>query len=164
MASLSDLTGLALVIVVVAIALSMGAIVLAEVQDEVLYLSTANRTETIANLTNATNNSLTEDNIEGIRYVATGDTNISDGTIAGTANYTLKPTGGNLFWIDNTTAGNPVNVSYSYYPDSIAYNNTGEGLDATDTTAGFLPIAAIVIIASVIIGVVATSFDGRGGL
>jgi hypothetical protein len=83
--ALSDLGGLAVIIVVVAIALSMGALVLAEIQ-------------------------------------AT----------------------------DVVTSG------------SVAENATLEGLSGLDTTAGFLPVVAIVVVAAVIIGIVATSFRQDG--
>lgn len=46
--------------------------------------------------------------------------------------------------------------------NSTAYNATREGLDGLDTAAGFLPVVAIVVVAAVIIGIVATSFSTRG--
>lgn len=48
--------------------------------------------------------------------------------------------------------------------DSAAYNTTQEGVSALDTLAGFLPVVAIVVIAAIIIGIVANSFAGTGGM
>lgn len=47
---------------------------------------------------------------------------------------------------------------------SYADNATTEGLSGLDTAAGFLPVIAIVVVAAIIIGIVANSFRGTGGL
>ena len=47
--------------------------------------------------------------------------------------------------------------------DAWARNATDKGLSSVATASGFLPVVAIVVVAAIIIGIVATSFRGSGG-
>lgn len=47
---------------------------------------------------------------------------------------------------------------------SVAVNATIQGQEGLTTAAGFIPVVAIVVVAAVIIGIVATSFGRSGGM
>jgi len=85
--------------------------------------------------------------------------NVTVGYTINSGNYTVNAADGNItlvagFGLNAGTERFYVNYTYSVFEPSVAFNATTEGGDAVFTIAEWLPIIAIVIAATVIIGLI----------
>jgi len=155
MVNMQDLGTLAVLLVVVTIVAAMGVLVSAQVQDEAItFQDKSTATDEVTALVD------TEVDLTGEHSVVITEVTNSSNTLD-PSNYTEQ--NNNFVLLDSTYNNTKLNVTHDYYTENSAYNITGEGINSIDTLSGFLPVIAIVIIASVIIGIVASSFGRKGG-
>jgi hypothetical protein len=164
-----SLLTLAVVITIVGVALGLGSLIVNEIQDTDMV--SVDQTNVLGNetLTNASSMQLANSRIVASTF------GLWNGTTTGTIpipadNYTLTCSGTSACTVEILAYGHGwsntthFNASYSYLTviEGSAYNITGEGLEGLDTTAGFIPVVAIVLVGAIVIGLIVSTFGGKG--
>lgn len=126
----------------------------------------ANQVATFANnqsLTWVANNTaikLNADNV--ISVVIWNSSNVLNAGDGLSGNYTLNLVGGSVTFIngsDVVIGTDTLNATVTYYYGSAARNITGRGVTSLNTTVSYLPTIALVLVASLIVGIVLMMFS-----
>lgn len=156
--TLKQLSGIAIMVVTIAIILSVGSDVVSNVQTNVDTSTLAVVNETVS-LVNGTN--VLDYRIGSISELknATDLIDASNYSITSLDRLAFAPRYEDTTWVDGVN----YSVTYTALLDSAAYNATSFGLDANNTLASWLPVIAIIIAAAVVIGMIGLYFF-KGGV
>lgn len=159
--TINDLGPMAIAILTVAVVLGLGASILSSFQTSQTDLAASYGNETLTWTGNNTAMGLSE-----ARVIASSVVLYNNGTLVNQGNnYTV---GSNTITVVNTTSTvtwvtSDLNATYSYQYGSYARNSSDYGLTGVTTLASYVPTIALVIIASIVIGIILVFFSRREG-
>lgn len=162
MKRISDLAPLAIAIVIIAIVVAMGATVLTNMDDEVYTANTiANET---FNATTATGNEVTVAEASTDNFHQLTDVTVYQSVAQSTEITAVKISDASAgkFKVNSTVDADSESVAYNYEDENTATTTIGHGISALSDFSGWFSIMVLVVIASIIIGIVVTSFGGKG--
>ena len=142
------LVPIAIMFVVAAIVISMGAEIITNLQTNVKGGQTTSiSNESVSGATAGVTRSLTNNDLISV-------SNVSNGTWS-TSNYTvLNYLNGQITFNDANNTVGLMWVDYTYYTKTAQYNATTQGLLSLNTFAENLSLIAIIIAAAIIIGII----------
>lgn len=159
---ISDLAPLAIVFVVLAIVVGMGATILSEMEDDT-WSSQSETNESMGNITSVPHTytvdaKTSDDEFEELTSVTCYNDSANSGTetcaildaSAGTVNVTT-----------NTEDTENEYIDYDYDYDSTASNTIDEGVTALADFSGWFGILVLIVISSIVIGIVTKFFGTR---
>ena len=159
--SLQNTPEIVLLFVIIGIFLTVGALILAEVQDK--QKDTANSREivneshTVAAPVQGNNFTLDEVRVDFSGTLTTVlVSNTTTDTVVDNANFTFGATTGILTIVNSSNYGTLFNVTYSFSETTqdVFFNSTTDSLEAIGTISSFTPIIAVVVSAAIILGIV----------
>ncbi len=156
----SSLGALAIVLVVAAITISIGSQVISGVNEQIddVARTKTNDTFTIVNNTPIALSDRGVCDFSNLVIVTIRNDSTPNDGIMGIGNYSVNQAGSVNFSLTTNAAAGSYNVTYTYTEGDSGCNATLGGLDATQTMGSWLDTIALIVVAAVVIGIIASSF------
>lgn len=159
---ISDLAPLAIVFVVLAIVIGMGATILTEMEDDT-WESLTETNESMGNITSVPHTYTVDDASSDAEFEElTSVTCYNDTANSGTETCSiLSASDGTVNVTTNTDDTENDYITYTYDRDSTASNTIDDGVSALSDFSGWFGILVLIIISSIVIGIVTKFFNTK---
>ena len=159
---IADLAPLAIVMVVLAIVIGMGATILSEMEDNT-WESLTETNESMGNITTVPHTYTVSDASSDTEFEElTSVTCYNDSANSGTETCSiLSASDGTVNVTTNTDDTENEYITYTYDRDSDASNTIDDGVSAMSDFSGWFGILVLIVIASIVIGIIGKLFSTK---